>query len=75
MALRMQYDRSWNERDHEDLQSKLLFPASFVRVDIDSGADSLKLENGSLINGKFFSGTGSEISFQVGSSVRKFSHP
>ncbi len=36
-------------------------------------ADSLELKNGSLSNGKFVSGTESEISFQVGSSVQKFS--
>jgi len=35
-------------------------------------ADSLELKNGSLINGKFVSGTQSEISFLVGSTVQKF---
>src|SRR5215467_13431865 len=35
-------------------------------------ADSLELKNGSLINGKFVSGTESEISFQVGSSMQKY---
>lgn len=35
-------------------------------------ADSLKLKNGSLINGKFLGGTEDEISFQVGSSVQKY---
>jgi hypothetical protein len=36
-------------------------------------ADSLQLKNGSLIKGKFLGGTESEISFQVGSSVQKYS--
>lgn len=35
-------------------------------------ADSLELKNGSLINGKFVGGTEIEISFQVGSSVQKY---
>ena len=35
-------------------------------------ADSLELKNGSLINGRFLGGTEREISFQVGSSVQKF---
>lgn len=35
-------------------------------------ADSLALKNGSIINGKFMGGTGTEISFQVGSSVQKY---
>ena len=33
-------------------------------------ADSLKLKNGSLINGRFIGGSENEISFQVGSSVQ-----
>ena len=37
-----------------------------------SWADSLELKNGSLIKGKFMSGTESEISFQIGSSVQKY---
>jgi hypothetical protein len=36
-------------------------------------ADSLELKNGSLINGRFMGGSENEISFQVGSSVQKFS--
>ena len=36
-------------------------------------ADSLALKNGSLINGRFMGGSENEISFQVGSSVQKFS--
>jgi hypothetical protein len=36
-------------------------------------ADSLELKNGSLIKGKFRGGTESEISFQVGSAVQKYS--
>ena len=35
-------------------------------------ADSLELKNGSLIKGKFLGGTGTEISFQVGSTVQKY---
>jgi hypothetical protein len=38
-------------------------------------ADSLELVNGSLIQGKFVGGTESEISFQVGSPVQKYSVP
>ena len=38
-----------------------------------ASADSLELKNGSLIKGKFMGGTESEISFQVGSSVQKYS--
>jgi hypothetical protein len=37
-----------------------------------ASADSLKLKNGSLINGRFMGGSEDEISFQVGSSVQKF---
>ncbi len=35
-------------------------------------ADSLELRNGSLIEGRFLGGTGSEIAFQVGSSVQTY---
>ena len=35
-------------------------------------ADSLELKNGSLIKGKFMSGTQTSISFQVGSSVQSY---
>jgi hypothetical protein len=35
-------------------------------------ADTLQLKNGSLIKGKFLGGTGTEISFQVGSTVQKY---
>ena len=35
-------------------------------------ADSLRLKNGSLIDGKFIGGTETEITFQVGSSVQKY---
>jgi len=35
-------------------------------------SDSLECRNGSLIKGKFIGGTGTEISFQVGSSVQKY---
>lgn len=35
-------------------------------------ADSLELRNGSLIKGKFISGTANEISFQVGSAVQNY---
>jgi len=37
-----------------------------------ASADSLKLKNGSLIKGKFTGGTGSEISFQGGSSIQTY---
>jgi hypothetical protein len=36
-------------------------------------ADTLELKNGSVIKGKFMGGTESDISFQVGSSVQKYS--
>lgn len=36
-------------------------------------ADSLELKNGSLIKGRFVGGTDTEITFQVGSSVEKYS--
>jgi hypothetical protein len=36
-------------------------------------ADKLELKNGSLIKGKFLGGTETEISFQVGSTVQKYS--
>jgi hypothetical protein len=35
-------------------------------------ADTLQLKNGSLIKGRFLGGTGTEISFQVGSTVQKY---
>jgi hypothetical protein len=35
-------------------------------------ADTLELKNGSLIKGKFLAGTGTEISFQVGSTIQKY---
>jgi hypothetical protein len=35
-------------------------------------ADTLELKNGSLIKGNFLSGTATEISFQVGSTVQKY---
>src|SRR5580698_8134740 len=35
-------------------------------------ADTLELKNGSVIKGKFLSGTQTEISFQVGSTTQKF---
>jgi len=36
-------------------------------------SDTLELRNGSVIKGKFISGTDAEIRFQVGSSVQKYS--
>lgn len=36
-------------------------------------ADTLQLKNGSVIKGKFLGGTDTEISFQVGSTVQKYS--
>ena len=38
-----------------------------------ASADTLKLKNGSLIEGKFLGGTENEISFQVGATVQKYS--
>ena len=38
-----------------------------------ASADTLELKNGSLIKGKFVGGTETEISFQVGSTVQKYS--
>ncbi len=37
-----------------------------------ASADSLKLKNGSLINGKFVGGTENEVSFQIGSSIQNY---
>jgi hypothetical protein len=45
---------------------------AFSLASLLARADSLELVNGSLIQGKFISGTESEISFQVGSSVQKY---
>src|SRR5208282_1981818 len=39
---------------------------------IAARADSLELENGSLINGEFIGGTQTSISFQIGSSVQSY---
>ena len=39
---------------------------------VGARADSLELKNGSLIKGRFMSGTQSSISFQVGSSVQSY---
>ena len=36
-------------------------------------ADTLELKNGSVIKGKFLGGTGTDINFQVGSTVQKYS--
>jgi len=36
-------------------------------------SDTLELRNGSVIKGRFVSGTGTEITFQVGSSAQKYS--
>ncbi len=38
-----------------------------------AGADSLELKNGSLIRGKYMGGDQSSVSFQVGSSVQRYS--
>jgi hypothetical protein len=48
------------------LLTALIFAASMA------WADTLELKNGSLIKGKFLSGTETEISFQVGSTVQKY---
>jgi hypothetical protein len=45
--------------------------ALYVAV-VAARADTLELKNGSLIRGKFLSGTPASISFQVGSSVQSY---
>jgi hypothetical protein len=53
--------------------SCVLFVAAVCLLACAAWADSLELKNGSSINGKFLAGTENEISFQVGSSVQKYS--
>jgi hypothetical protein len=36
-------------------------------------ADTLQLKNGSMIKGRFLGGTDTQVSFQVGSTVQKYS--
>ncbi len=57
-----------------NLKPRLLFAIVLLCL-LASAAwgDSLQLKNGSLIRGKFLGGTESEISFQVGSSVQRYS--
>ncbi len=56
------------------LKPRLVFAVALICV-LASAAwgDSLHLKNGSLIKGKYLGGTESEISFQVGSSVQRYS--
>src|SRR5215471_11162970 len=42
-------------------------------LSLSAWSDTLELRNGSVIKGKFVSRTDIEISFQVGSSVQKYS--
>jgi len=47
--------------------------ATICLVSLIASADSLELKNGSLIKGKFLGGTETEIRFEVGSSIQKYS--
>jgi len=55
------------------LKPSCLLPIALSLVATIASADSLELKNGSLIKGKFMGGTENEVSFQVGSSVQKYS--
>jgi hypothetical protein len=54
------------------LKLKYGFLAALILTTSFASADTLELKNGSLIKGKFLSGTTTEISFQVGSTVQKY---
>jgi hypothetical protein len=54
------------------LKLKYGFLTSLILTASFACADTLELKNGSLIKGKFLSGTQTEISFQVGSTVQKY---
>jgi hypothetical protein len=54
------------------LKLKYGFLTALTLVASMTWADTLELKNGSLIKGKFLSGTETEISFQVGSTVQKY---
>ena len=49
------------------------FPVVLILAASMASADTLELKNGSEIKGKFLGGTETEISFQVGSTVQKYS--
>ena len=57
------------------MKSKLSYGLLIALCVTASGVwpDSLELKNGSLIKGKFMGGTETEVSFQVGSSLQKYS--
>lgn len=55
------------------LKLKCVFLAALALASSMAWADTLELKNGSLIKGKFLGGTETEISFQVGSTVQKYS--
>ncbi|MBV8050055.1 MAG: hypothetical protein JOZ80_02630 [Acidobacteriaceae bacterium] len=56
------------------MKLKLIYALIIALCLISSGlADTLELKNGSVIKGKFMGGTENEISFQVGSSLQKYS--
>jgi len=54
------------------LNLKCVFLTALILASLMVRADTLELKNGSLIKGKFLSGTETEISFQVGSTVQKY---
>jgi hypothetical protein len=54
------------------LKLKYRFLTALILTASMAWADTLELKNGSLIKGKFLSGTETEISFQVGSTVQKY---
>jgi hypothetical protein len=56
-----------------DLKLKCGFLTALTLAASMAWADTLELKNGSLIKGKFLGGTETEISFQVGSTVQKYS--
>ena len=55
------------------LKLKYGFLTALTLVASMAWSDTLQLKNGSLIKGKFLGGTETEISFQVGSTVQKYS--
>jgi hypothetical protein len=55
------------------LKVKYGFLTALTLAAATAWADTLELKNGSLIKGKFLGGTETEISFQVGSTVQKYS--
>jgi hypothetical protein len=61
------------EGDIMRLKLKYGFVTALTLAASMAWADTLELKNGSLIKGKFLGGTETEISFQVGSTVQKYS--